>query len=166
MRHVRIIAKIKRAAEKRGERDAALFLIQEFVNHAGEIDHSNIPASDKLAIRFIVRAMREILAGKNPKAALCLDAEGRSRVPFARDLSIALRVFEQYEKLKKRAKESDGGAVNWAIGEVAKQRKIGKATIRAAWRLNGGIKGVTALAKEFDYDPATARALRERPKKG
>lgn len=150
--HARLVASQKRKAEKCGDRDAALFLLQEFVNHADiiERERGTIPHSDKLVIRFLVRAVREILNGRHPKQALCLDAEGRPKVSISRNLALAVLVHKKYQELKDRAKAENGGPVNWAIAAVARERKIGKATVLAAWKEHGGLKGVSDFLAEAE----------------
>jgi hypothetical protein len=93
--HARLIATLKRKAETRGDRQAARFLLQEFANHADAFERCNLPLSDRLVIRFLARAVREILKGKHPKQALCLDAEGRPKIPIERDLHLALGVHDR-----------------------------------------------------------------------
>lgn len=148
--HARLVAIQKRRAEKRGDRDAALFLLQEFVKHADIIEQEleTIPHSDKLVVRFLARACHEILNGKHPKQALCLDAEGRPKIPIERDWSLAIQVFRNLQGVKERAKAVDGSPLTWAINAVAKKRKIGKATVRAAWKKMGGAKGVSGFLNE------------------
>jgi hypothetical protein len=123
--YARAIAALKRKAEKRGDREAALFLLQEFANHADAFDRANLPGSDRLVIRFLARAVREILEGKNPRAALCLDSEGRPQAPIERDLLLAFQVHAKQQELRCLIKE--------AINSVARQRKLGAPTVRAAW---------------------------------
>src|SRR5262245_25618303 len=118
--HFWLVARLKRKAETRGDREAAIFLLQEFANHADAFERCSMPLSDRLVIRFLVRAVREILEGKHPNQALCLDAEGRPRIPMERDLILAMRVLANYENFKDRAKQARSSPLNWAVNAVAR----------------------------------------------
>lgn len=122
--YARVVAALKRNAE-RGDREAALFLLQEFVNHADLFDRANLPGSDRLVIRFLARAVREILGGVPMGKALCLDSPGAPSVPIERDLLLAFRVYAKRQEL--------GCLISEAIKSVARQAKVGAPTVRAAW---------------------------------
>lgn len=149
--HARLIAALKRRAEKQSDKGAAKFLLEEFVNHSDAIERAKtIPLSDRLVVRFLARAVREILDGVLPTKALCLDASGRPEVPMERDLALAVRVHGKYLEFKGRAKEAEGGAVAWAIGAVSRQWKVPKPTVQKAWKRFGGSKGVGDLLRRIE----------------
>lgn len=150
----RLVAFKKRAAEKRGDRQAALYLIQEFVNKADVFERTNTPHFERLALRFVARAMREILKGRAPNVALCLDAEGRRRVPETRDFALALKVSAEYRKVLDRADRPLDVAVR-RIAETIKQRgrEAPVATVARAVKQHGGIREVCRMADEFGYQP-------------
>jgi hypothetical protein len=171
--YARMVATLKRRAEKRGDRDAAMFLLQDFVNHADELDSVEIPHFQRITIRFVVRAVREFLEGKNIKAAFCLDSEGRPSMPLERDLSVALYVGHLYKKLRLRADNQGGKPLVWAVNAVADEirkyrEKSGKgkgrapkAMVAAAVKRFGGIKRVVRMVDECGYDAGVAKAMQD-----
>lgn len=121
--HSALIARLRKEAEA-GGREAARFLLDEFVLHSRHIAES-VNSSDATVIAFLAEAISKILQGKDPALALCIDKpEGRQQIPIERDLSLAFDVFSRLDDLSVKA----------AIATVATERGIGMETVKAAWR--------------------------------
>jgi energy-converting hydrogenase Eha subunit G len=101
-------------------------------------------------MRFMVRAVREILDGIPPKKALCLDSEGRRHVNTVRDINIALMVYGEYMALKSGGSSIHTGDINYAIGKVASRHKIPKRTVLASWRKMNSLGGVSDLVAAME----------------
>src|SRR5436190_22130276 len=90
-------------ATKYGDRKAARYLLEEFVNHADDIERL-VKKPDAVVVSFVASVMREILAGVPPRKALCFDGPGRPPNTELREIVLAVNAYHARQEYKSRTK--------------------------------------------------------------
>jgi hypothetical protein len=140
------------ARAKAGSEDAARVLLEEFVHNAGCFRHGDLQESDRIVLDFLVGAIRETLAGVDPRKALCLSSGEPGRRPRSalyRDVRLALDVLAELEGLRAGEDEFEGGATMQAQARIAERHGIKASRVRTAWENYGGEEDVRRLRDEF-----------------